>query len=202
MATNFPGNLDVLATVSDNVDDVLAAHHNNNADAIEALEVKVGIDNSTVATSIDYKIRHLPTQDVVTKVTNLNADLLDGAEGAAYFPARSGDILLSTTTVPTGWTEITSTYANKYIRVGSTGFATGGNASHTHTGSSHTHTFSATSGDHSSATGNPKNGGGTAFLYGSHTHSVSGTTGSEGTGATGSANNDPVYVDFRMYSKD
>jgi len=112
MSSNFPTSLDTYATLVDNVDDVLAAHANDRGDAIEALEVKVGADSSAVTSSHDYKLRHLPTQegnwdagsyevrgqtlqsDVVTgtaplivasttKVTNLNADLLDDLSSAA-----------------------------------------------------------------------------------------------------------------------
>lgn len=84
MATNFPTSLDSYATLVDNVDDVLASHPNDRGDAIEALEAKVGVNSSAVTTSHDYKLRNLPTQDSTTKVTNLNADLLDGIDSASF----------------------------------------------------------------------------------------------------------------------
>jgi len=56
MSTNFPTSLDTYSDVADNVDDVMAADINNPQDAIEALEAKVGINNSVAATSHDYKI--------------------------------------------------------------------------------------------------------------------------------------------------
>jgi len=59
MASNFPATgLDTYATLTDNSDDVLAAHQNDRGDAIEAIEVKLGVDDSAVATSIDYFLKH------------------------------------------------------------------------------------------------------------------------------------------------
>lgn len=107
MATNFPTSLDSYATLVDNTDNIVAAHPNDRGDAIEALEAKVGIDSSAVATSHDYLLTHLPAQaqnwdagayevraqtfesDVATGTapltiasttvcTNLNADTVDG----------------------------------------------------------------------------------------------------------------------------
>jgi hypothetical protein len=59
MSTQFPAaGLDTYPTLVDNTDDVLAAHANDRGDAIEAIEIKVGIDSSAVATSIDYFLKH------------------------------------------------------------------------------------------------------------------------------------------------
>ena len=58
MATNYPTSLDVYTTLTDNTDDVLAAHANDRGDAIEAIEAKVGINSSAVNTSIDYFLKH------------------------------------------------------------------------------------------------------------------------------------------------
>jgi len=65
VATNFPTSLDTYTTKTDNVDDVMASHINDLQDAVEALEAKVGIDGSGVATSHDYKISQL--EDKVKK---------------------------------------------------------------------------------------------------------------------------------------
>jgi hypothetical protein len=54
----FPTSLDELANVADGVDYPEAAHINNLNDAVEALEAKVGVDDSAVATSIDYIIKN------------------------------------------------------------------------------------------------------------------------------------------------
>jgi hypothetical protein len=67
MATNFPTSLDTLVNPlpGDNVNSPShAAQHSNANDAIEALQAKVGQDNSTVVTSHDYKIAQL--QSLVT----------------------------------------------------------------------------------------------------------------------------------------
>ena len=59
----FPTTLDSLTnpTATDNLDTVGVVHHVQHADendAIEALEAKVGVDGSTVTTSLDYKVAH------------------------------------------------------------------------------------------------------------------------------------------------
>ena len=70
MATNFPTSLDAL-TNPQGTDSVAAvshaAQHANANDAIEALEAKVGADNSAVTTSIDYRIRALEGASVDTE---------------------------------------------------------------------------------------------------------------------------------------
>jgi len=112
MAINFPVSLDDLANVGTG-DTITPAHKNDLNDIVEALEAKVGIDSSAVATSHDYLLTHLPSQaqgwdigafeiraqtfqsDIVTGTapftiasttvsTNLNADLLDGNHAAAF----------------------------------------------------------------------------------------------------------------------
>jgi len=66
MSTNFPDTaIDSFTTKTDNVDDVMAADVNNLQDAVVAIETKVGIDNSTVATSLDYKVTHIGTSQIV-----------------------------------------------------------------------------------------------------------------------------------------
>lgn len=62
MATNFPNSLDNLtnpSTSSQLNSPSHAAQHTNANDAIEALQAKVGVDGSAVATSHDYKIAQL-----------------------------------------------------------------------------------------------------------------------------------------------
>ena len=60
MATNFPTNIDTFIDQTSS-DLITSAKWNNLQDAIEALEVKVGADNSTVTTSHDYKLAELAT---------------------------------------------------------------------------------------------------------------------------------------------
>jgi hypothetical protein len=70
MATNFPTSLDSL-TNPQGTDSVAAvshaAQHANANDAIEALEAKVGANNSTVTTSLDYRVRALENASVDTE---------------------------------------------------------------------------------------------------------------------------------------
>lgn len=60
MATNFPASLDTLTNPSGSntlSSPSHASQHGNANDAIEAIQAKVGVDNSAVATSLDYKVR-------------------------------------------------------------------------------------------------------------------------------------------------
>lgn len=57
MAT-YPSGLFSWTTVVDNVDDVLAAHPNSLAAEIIALETKIGVDSSSVNTTIDYFLKN------------------------------------------------------------------------------------------------------------------------------------------------
>lgn len=62
MATNYPNSLDTLT--NPNGTDSLSSpshsqQHANANDAIEALEAKVGANNSTVSTSLDYRVSAL-----------------------------------------------------------------------------------------------------------------------------------------------
>jgi hypothetical protein len=64
MATNFPASLDVLINPQPNDSVELVPHasqHANANDAIEALESKVGANNSTDPNSLDYKVKTLET---------------------------------------------------------------------------------------------------------------------------------------------
>ena len=57
MAT-FPSGIYSHTTLYDNVDDVLASHPNTLGGEINALETKVGVTSSSVATTIDYFLKH------------------------------------------------------------------------------------------------------------------------------------------------
>lgn len=60
LATNFPSNLDNLSNPQGT--DTLAGHaelHSNVNDALEALQAKVGVNDSAVTTSLDYRIKTL-----------------------------------------------------------------------------------------------------------------------------------------------
>jgi len=239
MAT-FPGGIFVWTTRVDNTDNVVAADVNGPANETIAIQTKVGVDSSAVATSHDYKFRHLPAQEAnwdagayeiraetfesdvttgtapltvasTTVVTNLNADTVDGVEAAALFPARSGDMLLSSNgATPSGWTNVSATYSNKFIRINASALSASGSDTHTHGGVTGAHTLSLseipahthdidTMGDgalsaqqiSSTSWTNPQvRATKSAGSGGSHTHTVS------------SADNVPVYVTLIMYQKD
>lgn len=67
MAVNFPASLDNFTNPSSNSSVANPSHsqqHSDANDAIEALQAKVGANNSTVTTSLDYRVRALETQSV------------------------------------------------------------------------------------------------------------------------------------------
>jgi hypothetical protein len=69
MATNFPTSLDNLTNPagSDPVNNPShASQHANLNDAIEVLEAKVGVNNSAVTTSLDYRVKQLETNPVAS----------------------------------------------------------------------------------------------------------------------------------------
>ena len=69
MATNFPTSLDNLTNPagSDPVNNPShASQHANINDAIEVLEAKVGVNNSAVTTSLDYRVKQLETNPTYT----------------------------------------------------------------------------------------------------------------------------------------
>lgn len=70
----YPTTLDTFTDRVDNVDSVVAADVNLPHDAVEALEIKVGIDGSAVATTIDYKLSEVTDKAVgktaTQKITN------------------------------------------------------------------------------------------------------------------------------------
>ena len=69
MATNFPTSLDNLTNPagSDPVNNPShASQHANINDAIENLEAKVGVNNSTVTTSLDYRVTQLEATPVAS----------------------------------------------------------------------------------------------------------------------------------------
>lgn len=80
MATNFPNSLDNLtnpSTSSQLNNPSHAAQHTNANDAIEALEQKVGADNSSNPNSLDYKVRSLENNYLnVDAVEDLAAGLI------------------------------------------------------------------------------------------------------------------------------
>jgi len=91
MAINYPTSLDTFTnpTSSDAMNSVTVPHatqHSDLNDAVEALEAKVGVNSSAVATSHDYKIT-----DLDSRVTTLeNAEIPDTIIDA------KGDLIVGT----------------------------------------------------------------------------------------------------------
>jgi hypothetical protein len=84
MATNFPNSLDTL--VNPNGTDPLSnpshsQQHTNLNDAVEAIQTKIGIDGSSDADSIQYKISELESSVYDIENTTSVAEVLLGLEG-------------------------------------------------------------------------------------------------------------------------
>lgn len=70
MAVNFPASLDNFTNPSSNSSVANPSHAQQHADAndaIEALQAKVGVNNSSVTTSLDYRVRTLENASVDTE---------------------------------------------------------------------------------------------------------------------------------------
>ena len=81
MATNFPTSLDSLTnpTSGDSLNSPShAGQHADANDAIEALQAKVGVNNSAVTTTIDYKLRNLDASTITNG--SLTAAVVDQLE--------------------------------------------------------------------------------------------------------------------------
>ena len=98
MSTVFPTQLDAFTnptgqTPTNSSVTPHAEQHSNANDAIEALQAKVGIDNSSVTTSIDYKLRQKPT--VVSAPTTATQI---GAAGQIAYDATHFYVCVATNT--------------------------------------------------------------------------------------------------------
>lgn len=81
MTTNFPGGLDDFVnpagtSLLTNPDH--AGQHTDLNDAVEALEAKVGVNGSLVATSLDFKVSTLEANQVSKTIVDAKGDLLVG----------------------------------------------------------------------------------------------------------------------------
>ena len=82
MTINYPDSLDNLSNPQGT--DSLSGHaeqHSNTNDAIEVLQIKVGIDNSADVNSLDYKVSTLESQ--VSNIGDLTTatETIFGLEG-------------------------------------------------------------------------------------------------------------------------
>jgi len=130
---------------------------------------------------------------------------------------RTGDKLLSSNTdTPTGWTDQSATYTDNFIRISSgTPLTSGGSNTHNHgaaTGSTtltaaqsglpaHSHTFKSEASSNTGVVGDNARTVDSSTGTGS-TNASSAANASEGhTHSVASADNIPVYIQLKMYSK-
>ena len=118
MATNFPTSLDNLTNPagSDPVNNPShASQHANLNDAIEKLEEKVGVNNSAVTTSLDYRVKQLETNPVASytdeEARNAIGTALTGSGGITVTPNN----VANTITVSTDNTIATKTYVDSAV---------------------------------------------------------------------------------------
>ena len=75
MATNFPTSLDALTNPQSTDPLTSPSHADQHADAndaIEALQAKVGVNGSAVATSLDYKVNKPMNSDVLAAIITMD----------------------------------------------------------------------------------------------------------------------------------
>jgi hypothetical protein len=75
VATSFPTSLDALTNPQPTDDLTSPSHAGQHADAndaIEALQVKVGVNGSTVATSLDYKVERPMNSSVLAAIITMD----------------------------------------------------------------------------------------------------------------------------------
>jgi len=118
---------------------------------------------------------------------------------------RTSDLLSSgSTSTPSGFTDVSSTYNNKFMRVSTgTPFTTGGADTHTHGAGSYanpSHNHGGVTGGVSLNTGGGDNTAG--ILDTKHTHSVSTQAAATITGTSASGDNVPAFLEVRLYQKD
>jgi len=110
MATTFPTTLDQLLNpaATDSVEFVShSAQHANANDAIEALEAKLGVDNSTNPATIDYKVR-----DLISKIyTN---EMAQDTIAAALAAGTHGNITVAYDDVANSLS-LTATYDDEEV---------------------------------------------------------------------------------------
>jgi hypothetical protein len=118
MATNFPTSLDNLTNPagSDPVNNPShASQHANLNDAIEKLEEKVGVNNSAVTTSLDYRVKQLETNPVAGYTDEEARDAIALALRTSGGITVSSDDVANTITLSTDSTIATKTYVDTAV---------------------------------------------------------------------------------------
>lgn len=126
MATNFPTSLDSLTNPLST--DALnnpshSSQHANANDAIEALQAKVGIDSSAVATTLDYKVTQLETNAILKTLVNAKGDLIVGTADNTVTNLTAGTngfVLTADSTQTSGlkWSDASVGYAQTFMLMG------------------------------------------------------------------------------------
>lgn len=126
---------------------------------------------------------------------------------------RTGDKLLSSNTnTPTGWTDESTTYDDKFIRLSKdTPLDTGGANTHDHGAATGSHTLTSAevpSHSHTFAVNQAAGGGSNTSVYNNVGASETGTLSTSSSGSGGghthtvaSADNVPAYIQLKIYSK-
>jgi hypothetical protein len=136
MATSFPTELDTLINPQPTDSVQLVSHaeqHSNANDAITALQVKVGTDNSADSTSLDYRLRALETASLdPEEVQDLIAQLLSAGAGiTAVYDDELNTFTISVDTSTVATTEFVNqeiltavSDANQYTDIQISGLST------------------------------------------------------------------------------
>lgn len=180
---SFPVSLDSFSDKTDAVDYPQASDINVLNAAIEALEAKVGIDNSAVGNSIDFIIKNRiwPIGSVFTAVVATDPNTLLGF--GTWSQIAQGQMLIGQKSTDSDFNTAEETGGAKTANLQHT--HTGG--AHTHTGGLHTHTVSGSTGVSTTTDSVTDNGDDqTDVQEEAHSHSVSLTSSSNGNVATSS----------------
>lgn len=216
---------------------ITAAGFNTNYDEIEAVVNALTADNlaadSVTAVKVnadivraDYGLKQHTDGSLFVDVsdTNPGLEITDGGVRAKVYGmvnrtsngltiGRSGDLLLSSNTnTPDGWTDVSTTYDNKFIRIGDDTplTTTGGADTHDHGAATGSHILTiAEMPAHTHKTDAGQNGGGAEMGSQRWTSGVDDGTSSDSTGGGGghthtvsSVDNIPAYIQTRLYKKD
>ncbi len=129
--------------------------------------------------------------------------LTDAGTPAGTTEFRSGDFMTSkNTSAPSGWTDVSSTYEDKFMRITSgTPLTAGGADTHTHAAGSYLVDIESFNSGTPSNTSSPTGDGGTGVPSTTHTHPVNPPPTSV-TGTSASGDNVPAYIEVRLFEKD
>lgn len=182
---SYPISLDSFTTKIDGVDYPKASHINSLQTAIEALETKVGIENSSATESIDYIIKNniWPVGSVFLSVVSINPATLMGfgtwsqiAQGQMLIGQKATDADFNVAEETGGAKTVTIVQANL------PNISTGAGTAHTHVQNEHTHTINDPGHRHNQAQTQVESGSGSTCADNSTTNEW--TTATAGTGIT------------------